>query len=212
MGNKLSRHLVFFDLDGTIHRQDMFGSFLLWLLLRHPVNLLITVLLLPIIGVWFLVEGFTACNPMSLLLWSCTVGISESRFKKSEHKFSEWFRSKVTVFPKVQKELYSYLSSPYYSVWLITGSPQFLVEKVYRDSPWIFKVNLIASQIQRRCGGWVLNSRCLGKEKVIQLKKKIGDSLYLYSGYSDSFRDTPLLQLCQQRWRVNRKGDLQKMN
>ncbi len=39
-------------------------------------------------------------------------------------------------------------------IWLITGSPQPLVEAVYFDTPWLPRVNLIASQIQR--GRWWL--------------------------------------------------------
>ncbi|MFO5535328.1 hypothetical protein ACLBO4_29840, partial [Klebsiella pneumoniae] len=32
---------MFFDLDGTLHQQDMFGSFLRYLLRHLPLNLLL---------------------------------------------------------------------------------------------------------------------------------------------------------------------------
>ena len=35
--------------------------------------------------------------------------------------------------------------------------------------------------------------RCLGHEKVAQLEMRIGTPLRLYSGYSDSKQDNPLL-------------------
>ena len=35
------RRVVFFDLDGTLHQQDMFGSFLRYLLRHLPLNLLL---------------------------------------------------------------------------------------------------------------------------------------------------------------------------
>ncbi|ELP08453.1 hypothetical protein SEEE5646_02248, partial [Salmonella enterica subsp. enterica serovar Enteritidis str. 50-5646] len=54
---------------------------------------------------------------------------------------------------------------------------------VYFDTPWLPRVNLIASQMARRYGGWVLTVRCLGHEKVAQLERKIGTPLRLYSGY-----------------------------
>jgi phosphatidylglycerophosphatase C len=69
------------------------------------------------------------------------------------------------------------------------------VEQVYRDTAWLPRVNLIASRMERRCGGWVLTLRCLGHEKVVQLEQKIGAPLQLYSGYSDSEQDNPLLFL-----------------
>jgi phosphatidylglycerophosphatase C len=72
-------------------------------------------------------------------------------------------------------------------------------------------VNLIASMTERRYGGWVLTLRCLGHEKVAQLEQKIGTPLRLYSGYSDSKQDNPLLYFCQHRWRVTPQGNLQQL-
>ncbi len=39
----------FFDLDGTLHQQDMFGSFLRYLLRNLPLNLLLVVAMGPAI-------------------------------------------------------------------------------------------------------------------------------------------------------------------
>ncbi len=43
------RRVVFFDLDGTLHQQDMFGSFLRYLLRHLPLNLLLVVAMGPAI-------------------------------------------------------------------------------------------------------------------------------------------------------------------
>lgn len=130
---------------------------------------------------------------MSLLLWGCTFGHSETRLQAHQADFVRWFRANVTAFPVVQERLTTYLLSSDADIWLITGSPQSLVEQVYFDTPWLPRVNLIASQMARRYGGWVLTVRCLGHEKVAQLERKIGTPLRLYSGYSDSKQDNPLL-------------------
>ena len=45
------RRVVFFDLDGTLHQQDMFGSFLRYLLRRQPLNALLVLPLLPLIAI-----------------------------------------------------------------------------------------------------------------------------------------------------------------
>jgi haloacid dehalogenase superfamily, subfamily IF hydrolase, YfhB len=206
-----TRRVIFFDLDGTLHQQDMFGSFLRFMLRHHPLNLLLVLPLLPVVAIVLLVKGRAARWPMSLLLWATTFGHSEARLKADEAKFVQWFRAHVTAFPEVHERLTGYLSSDDADVWLITGSPKSLVEQVYFDTPWLPRVNVIASLTERRFGGWVLTLRCLGHEKVAQLEQKIGTPLRLWSGYSDSNQDNPLLYFCQHRWRVTPKGGLQQL-
>lgn len=205
------RRVVFFDLDGTLHQQDMFGTFMRYLLWRQPLNLLLVVPLLPIVGMGLLIKGRAARWPMSLLLWSITFGHSEATLQRREASFARWFRQRVVAFPVVQQRLTDYLSSNDADVWLITGSPQPLVEQVYYDSAFLPRVKLIASQMERAWGGRILSLRCLGHEKVVQLEEQIGTPLQLYSGYSDSKQDNPLLFFCQHRWRVTPQGELQRL-
>ncbi|MFK3705682.1 phosphatidylglycerophosphatase C [Klebsiella sp. NPDC088457] len=209
--NSSIRRVVFFDLDGTLHQQDMFGSFLRYVLRHQPLNLLLAIPLLPLILAGLLLHGRAARWPMSLLLWAATFGHREATLKRLEADFVSWFRQHVTAFPVVQARLTDYLTSSDADVWLITGSPQSLVEQVYFDTAWLPRVNVIASRMERRCGGWGLTLRCLGHEKVAQLEQKIGAPLQLYSGYSDSEQDNPLLCFCQHRWRVTLQGDLHQL-
>lgn len=205
------RRVIFFDLDGTLHQQDMFGTYLRWTLARQPLNLLLVLPVLPVVALGLILRGRAARWPMSLLLWAITFGHSESRLQQREQQFSRWFRQRVTAFPAVQQRLTDYLESTTADVWLITGSPQSLVEQVYFDSAFLPRVNLIASQMRHARGGRVLSLRCLGHEKVVQLEDKIGSPLRLYSGYSDSNQDNPLLFFCQHRFRVTPRGDLQQL-
>ena len=105
------RRVVFFDLDGTLHQQDMFGSFIRYLLRRQPLNALLVLPLLPVIALALLIKGRAARWPMSLLLWGCTFGRSEARLKAHQADFVRWFRSNVTAFPLVQQRLTTYLLS-----------------------------------------------------------------------------------------------------
>jgi len=205
------RRVVFFDLDGTLHQQDMFGTFMRYLLRRQPLNLVLVVPLLPVIGMGMLIKGRAARWPMSLLLWAITFGHREATLRQREAEFARWFRERVTAFPVVQQRLTDYLSSEDADVWLITGSPQSLGEQGYFDSAFLPRVKLIASQMKPGRGGRVLAMRCLGHEKVAQLEEKIGTPLQLYSGYSDSKQDNPLLFFCQHRWRVTPRGELQQL-
>ena len=142
------RRVVFFDLDGTLHQQDMFGSFMRYLLRRQPLNALLVLPLLPIIGIALLIKGRAARWPMSLLLWGCTFGHSDARLSQLQQDFVHWFRGHVTAFPVVQDRLTEYLNASDADIWLITGSPQPLVEQVYFDTPWLPRVNLIATLVQ----------------------------------------------------------------
>ncbi len=205
------RRVVFFDLDGTLHQQDMFGSFMRFLLWRMPQNLLLVIPMLPVIGVGMLLCGRARRWPMSLLLWSITFGHREAELKDLELRFVNWFRQKVVAFPVVQRRLREYLEHDDAQVWLITGSPEHLVRQVYHTSPFLPRVRLVGSRIARRHGGWVLAMRCLGEEKVTQLEQRIGSPLKLYSGYSDSKQDNPLLFFCQHRFRVSKQGELQQL-
>ncbi len=60
----------------------------------------------------------------------------------------------MTAFPVVQMRLRQYLDEHDAEVWLITGSPERLVEQVYRDSAFLPRVRLIGSRITplRRLG------------------------------------------------------------
>lgn len=206
-----TKRIIFFDLDGTLHQQDMFGSFLRFLLRHLPLNLLLVIPLLPVIGLGLLAGGRCARWPMSLLLWAMTFGRSETHLRDLELRFVETFRQRVTEFPVVAMRLRQYLKSNDAQVWLITGSPQRLVEQVYHDSDFIPHLQLIGSRMARRYGGWVLPLRCLGPEKVVQLELRLGSPLKLYSGYSDSKQDNPLLFFCEHRWRVSKTGELQQL-
>ncbi|VTR31462.1 HAD hydrolase, family IF [Serratia fonticola] len=141
-----AQRVVFFDLDGTLHQEDMFGSFLRFLLRHLPLNLVLVVPLLPIIGLGLLIGGWATRWPMSLLLWAMTFGRSEARLKALEAKFVDYFRRKVTAFPVVQMRLRQYLDAQDAQVWLITGSPERLVEQVYRDSAFLPRVRLGGEQ------------------------------------------------------------------
>ncbi|MBK4765183.1 MAG: acid phosphatase AphA [Pantoea sp. Brub] len=205
------RRIVFFDLDGTLHKQNMFKCFICYLLLHNLLNLLLVIPLLPIVIFGLIINGNTSRWPMSLFLWSITFGRSKDSLFKDEKKFVKWFRMRLKIFPIVYNTLINYIKAKDVDVWLITGSPQSLVEKVYYDFFFLSKIKLISSQTQRKWGGVILTVRCLGHEKVKQLEKKIGIPLHLYSGYSDSNKDNPLLFFCDHRWRVTANGYLQRL-
>ncbi len=208
---KPQQRIVFFDLDGTLHKQDLFGCYLRYCLVRQPINLLPVLLFAPVILCGLLMNK-AARWPVSLLLWAVTVGHSEHFLQQQEKAFCQWAQQQITPFPAVLRRLYSYLQEADTGVWLVTGSPQSLVEGIYGPASFLSQVNLIGSQMQRRFGGRVLSLRCFGRQKVRELEQRIGGLPTLYSGYSDSHFDTPLMNYCQYRWRVTPSGSIQQLD
>jgi phosphatidylglycerophosphatase C len=212
LSRSATRRVIFFDLDGTLHQQDMFGSFLRYMLCHLPFNVLLVLPVLPIIALGLVTRGRSTRWPMSLLLWSITFGHSEARLLALQSRFVVWFRRRVVGFPIVLQRLNEYLDSSDTQVWLITGSPEPLVRGVYSDALFLPRVRLIGSRMARLHGGWVMTLRCLGHEKVAQLERELGTPLKLFSGYSDSQHDSPLLYFCEHRWRVTRLGELKQLD
>lgn len=207
-----AQRAVFFDLDGTLHQQDMFGSYLRYLFRHLPGNFPLVIITLPIIITGLIFRGRSARWPVSLLLWSMTFGRREQRLNQLEKEFTRQFRSGVTPFIKVQLRLNDYLQDKDTKVWLVTGSPLTLVQQVYSDTLWFSKVRVIGSQMSRAFGGRVLTLRCLSHEKVVQLEQHLGKPLQFYSGYSDSVLDSPVLAFCQHRFRVTAQGELERLD
>lgn len=92
MGEQSPTRIVFFDLDGTLHRRDMFGCFLRYLLKRLPLNLLLVIPVLPVAGLVLLARGRAASWPMSALLWAITFGRREAHLRALEKGFVASFR------------------------------------------------------------------------------------------------------------------------
>ncbi len=110
-----------FDLDGTLHQQDMFGSFTLFT--ASPTAECVTCSAVVADHSHCVIDkGRAARWPMSLLLWGCTFGHNEARLQALQADFVRGFRDNVTAFPLVQERLTTYLLSSDADIWLITGS------------------------------------------------------------------------------------------
>lgn len=110
MINPTAQRVVFFDLDGTLHQQDMFGCFLSYLLAHLPLNIVLVIPVLPVVALGLLVKGRSARWPMSLLLWSITFGHSEAKLQALQAAFAAVFRQRVRRFPHVLARLDDYLA------------------------------------------------------------------------------------------------------
>lgn len=122
-------------------------------LLRHlPLNLLLVIPLLPLIGVGLLVGGALCTLADEPLVVGDDFWATGSTSARPGVALCGRISPKVTEFPVVAMRLRQYLESSDAEVWLITGSPQRLVEQVYHDSNFIHRLRLIGSRMERRNG------------------------------------------------------------
>lgn len=200
--------LVFFDLDDTLHKGDIFRSYLLFLARRNAVRLiLLSPLVLPAL------IGYLMCPDrrwsVSCLLWILTVMTSEHSLNAHDAAFSGNFSECMERHSEPFDALCRHLEMGN-RIYLVSGSPEPLVELVYRELLARPNVTLIGSRFSRFLGGRVLKVRCVLGEKVRQVQLHSNCAVQFKAGYSDSPKDGPLLGLCAEQFRVNSAGIIER--
>ncbi|RRU15098.1 haloacid dehalogenase-like hydrolase [Stenotrophomonas sp. 278] len=199
---------VFFDLDDTLHEGDLFRSYLLFLAKKSVLRL---VLLLPLV-VPALV-GYLICPDrrwsVSFILWILTVLTRERSLLDLDAEFSCEFSRGMRRYSEPYGELCRYIECGTH-VYVVSGSPESLVRRVYGDLLVRPEITLIGSRFSRFIGGRVLQVRCVLNEKVRQIQLRSGYELKFKAGYSDSEKDGPVLGLCAEKYRVNSDGMIER--
>lgn len=199
---------VFFDLDDTLHKGDLFRSYLLFLAKRNAVRM---ILLSPLVMPALI--GYLICPDrrwsVSSILWILTVLTRNSSLYKHDAEFSRDFSQRMRRHSEPYEELLRHLERGNH-VYLVSGSPEPLVRMVYGDLLARTNVTLIGSRFARFLGGRVLQVRCVLDEKVRQIHLRLGHELKFKAGYSDSKKDGPVLGLCAEKYRVNSGGTIER--
>lgn len=126
---------MFFDLDGTLHQQDMFGTFLRCIAAASATQC--AARSAAAAGYRHCVTGKRTGRPLAdepAAVGRCTFGHSEARLKALEKSFVTWVSraSPPSRWCRIEDLLSERLDA---DIWLITGLPQPLVEQVYFDTP-----------------------------------------------------------------------------
>ena len=194
MKNKQNNQFVFFDIDGTLHQQDLFLSFIGYTLKKRW---LISLLLLPptLLGVliYFLFNRHSI--GLNIILYAAFFGLTPPNINQLIDDFYHKFYPKLIIHHKVIDRLSHHLHQGDI-VFLISGSPKEILHKFYQ--PLIHQPNivLIASSLQPKYCSHILYERCYRHQKVIMADAYYQKTLYFRCGYSDSKDDLPIFERC----------------
>lgn len=182
------RAIIVFDFDGTLVRGDCGDRFLRWLLRRNPLRWLAALLLAPL-ALPLLSITATRRWAVSLFLWLATVGIGEDRLAGLAARFIEAYR--LLPIRSAVEALREEVSRGH-RVVVATGALRVLADGLLRRLEVRDGIDLVASDIQRYAGGWVVRWQCNGQAKLQRLQAEGFERPYLRA-YSDHYSDRWLL-------------------
>ncbi len=199
---------IFFDVDETLHKGDVFKEYMVFLVGRNGMRLALTFpVLVPALLCYVAFPGERWS--LSIILWCLTLFSSEGRLVKDDREFSAAFAARLKPHPEPCAVLAVHLQQGDH-VYLVSGSPEPLLKWIYADLLEHPNVTLIGSTFGRSIGGRVLRVRCVLAEKVRQIQCRSGRMVRLKSGYSDSRKDRAVLALCEQKYRVTAAGVIER--
>lgn len=197
---------VFFDLDGTLHRGDLYHEFILYAIYCNKFKIVVC---LPV--VLFGLIGY-AIKPMgkwglNLILFVVFFGKTDDDIKAMADTVAERFDVRSRSYQDVAVILDRYIECGR-EIYLISGSPDFLICRIYDKVLRHHNVHLIATTMQFKCGSFCIDERCIARHKLVMLDKACGQAVYFAEGYSDSDLDMPVLKRCKTAYRVHRDGTM----
>ncbi|RKR70743.1 haloacid dehalogenase-like hydrolase [Otariodibacter oris] len=197
---------IFFDIDGTLHKEDAFKAFIRYLIGKRWGNL---VIFFPFILVGFLLHKMLPTGKFGINLVFFFLGIGSSLQKRGE--YAEEFSSTFTYhpFPDVVAKFSEYLNKGYHVV-LISGSPKILIQHIYKEWLEHDNVTLIASELS--LADFKLHSRCMAHHKLEMLDEHFQRAIYFEAGYSDSLSDLPVLTRCKFSFKVTEQGKIEPIS
>ena len=193
---------VFFDIDGTLHKEDIFLEFIKFSIKERLLNF---VIFLPIIFISFLIYLVNTKGKfgLNLILFFLFLGISESQLGTLTEKFCKSFSLKMTPFDNALKQLEFHKANGD-QVIFISGTPVEFIKQIYPSFFNTTNFEVIGSITRRNFGSFYLDERCIYKNKKKMLNNRFNAVLNFSYGYSDSLSDLPILTLCDKAYLVDK--------
>ncbi len=189
--------IVVFDFDHTIIDGNAGKGYINAQLDENFIRKIITVLLAPLIR---LLSHYrlTQVIGKSIPVYIATVGFSESKLQDAADRFSKklrLFKDAVAEIERQQKKGRKIL--------IISASPEVLIKLVIeKNKQDIDGIIVIASQVKKFFGGYIINQFCKGENKIKMAKaKNVADNWV--SCYSDDYTDIPMFKRCKKRYIIN---------
>ena len=202
MNLDLAEEYAFFDVDGTVIRNDSFLLLLKTALSSNPIRTLFIVIFSPI---FLLTHMFKIDKKYakSCVLWSLTVGKSKRDSVKYlstclEPFFKDlWFSNATQELEKLRQDGLK--------ICFVSASGQIWLRALLNSQDKGFKT-IIGSKLGFFAGGVILKgNNCYNKEKLTRIINFLNKSIIWKKGYSDHPADIPMLEKCQERFVVSPK-------
>jgi len=132
---------------------------------------------------------------VNFFLWPLTFLVSKEKMETLEDMFCCKFKKKMVVHQRAMEAFYLHLNDGA-QIYLISGSPEKLINKIYTKLLEDRNVFLIGSEIKMKKGAFVVTERCVRKNKLKFAIKAIGENISFSHGYTDSLLDLPILIKC----------------
>lgn len=198
-----ARHVAIFDFDKTIISHDTGLEFIVFTLSESTLRAICALLIAPLALLFFATHK-TRFISVSIFLWLATVAKPNRKVIRGRRDFIAKYlaRNDVVLFESAVKKIRQHQQQNE-QVIIVSGSSCWMIKKIlafYR----LTNIDVIASKECRFLGGMVTREHCFASRKVLMLQKYIGNRETVYScGYTDSFSDQWLMQLCQQVCLIN---------
>lgn len=202
---------IFFDLDGTLHQEDMLEAYLKFMIRKRTCW---TVIFFPVLVVTFLIYLCFSKKTWSLnpLFFVVHLGLSQKRRLKLLQEFKVEFLDQATAIEPMLKQLKQHIQAQDHVI-VLSGSLQELIDTVYPQLSKHRQIDVIGSQTQSFLGSTILTHRCSGKNKLRLLDEKYAPKKISFEiGYTDSLTDLPVLKRCKWAYLVDKNGKITLAN
>ncbi|MEM1136976.1 MAG: HAD-IB family phosphatase [Bacteroidota bacterium] len=195
--------IVIFDFDGTLSPYDTFSKFFNHFLKTHPFRLVLFIIILPSI-IPFLLIKHTTEFALNFTLWSCTLGLTLKDWQREINDFAVEFSSQCNLLYADGLRQLRFHQEKEHRIFIVTGSSEELIQAICHQFD-LSKITVIGSVMYPFYYGIITHRRCLGIEKIHQLKDRYQLSRWTYI-YTDSVSDMPLLERSEFKIMVNPKA------
>lgn len=197
---------VFFDMDGTLHKQDVFFDFIKYSITKRLINIVLFFPFIVFFTILYLInpKGKYALNGVLFFLF---FGVKECELDKMIDSFCNKFLTYHTPFEYVKTILDNHVENGN-KIILISGTPLEFIKIIYPDYFNSENIIVIASITKYSFFSFFLDERCVFKNKKNMLFEAFNEKILFSNGYSDSLADLPILELCENAYIVDKNGNL----
>jgi phosphatidylglycerophosphatase C len=198
--NPTQRPVALFDVDKTITTQDTLLLLIKTSLAKAPWRAVFYVLASPLFFSTFLFR-LDRGVAKGASLWAVTV------LRDKESVLQQWqtlirAQSASLLLPQALAEIQSLRQKGFEIVFVTASAPEWIAPLLQEAG--CGKDSLIGTHLRWRWGGFtVVGKNCFSEEKVRRLRLELPKLGIWKKGYSDSYADAPMLELCQERFLIS---------